>query len=289
MANYRPVWLLPICGKIFERLIFNPVFEFLKENKLLSPNQFGFGPNDSCENQLLSIVHSIYADFDQSPSLEVRANLLDILKAFDRVWHEGLLFKLETVGISGNLHKLFQSFHSDRFQRVVLNGQSSNWSPVLAGVPQGSILGPLLFLVYINDLPDNLESLAKLFAGDTSLFSTVYNPLLSAEIMNKDLIKINEWAYQWKMSFNSDITKQAQEVIFSQKSKKIDHLIVYFNYAPVAHTNCHKHLGIYLDEKLNFLQHINEKASKANRGIGVIRKLRHIFQRLSYYYIKVIC
>ena len=179
------------------------------------------------------------------------------------------------------MHKLFQSFLSDRFQGVVLNGQSSNWLPVLAGVPLDSILGPLLFLVYINDLPDNLESLAKLFADDTSPFSTVYNPLLSAEIMNKDLIKISKWAYQWKMSFNSDITKQAQEVIFSQKSKKIDHLIVYFNYAPVAHTNCHKHLGIYLDEKLNFLQHIKEKASKANRGIEVIRKLRHIFQRHS--------
>ena len=179
------------------------------------------------------------------------------------------------------MHKLFQSFLSDRFQGVVLNGQSSNWLPVLAGVPLDSILGPLLFLVYINDLPDNLESLAKLFADDTSPFSTVYNPLLYAEIMNKDLIKISKWAYQWKMSFNSDITKQAQEVIFSQKSKKIDHLIVYFNYAPVAHTNCHKHLGIYLDEKLNFLQHIKEKASKANRGIEVIRKLRHIFQRHS--------
>ena len=88
MVNYRPVSLLPICGKIFERLIFNPVFEFLEENKLLSPNQSGFRPNDSCENQLLSIVHSIYADFDQSPSLEVRANFLDISKAFDKVWHE---------------------------------------------------------------------------------------------------------------------------------------------------------------------------------------------------------
>ena len=175
MVNYHPVSFLPICGKIFERLIFNPAFEFLEENKLLPPNQCGFWPNDSCENQLLSIVHSIYADFDQSPSLEVRANFLDISKAFDKVWHEGLLYKLETVGISGNLHKLFQSFLSDRFQRVVLNGQSSNWSPVLAGVPQGSILGPLLFLVYINDL-HNLESLEKLFADDTSLFSTIYNP-----------------------------------------------------------------------------------------------------------------
>ena len=189
-------------------------------------------------------VHSIYADFDQSPSLEVRANFLDISKAFDKVWHEGLLYKLETVGISGNLPTLFQSFLSDRFQRVVLNCQSSNWSPVLAGVPQGSILGPLLFLVYINDLPDNLESSAKLFADDKSLFSTIYNPLLSAEIMNKDLVKISKWAYQWKMSFNPDITKHAQEVIFSWKSNKTDHPTVYFNHAPVAHTNCYKHLGM---------------------------------------------
>ena len=106
--------------------------------------------------------------------------------------------------------KLFQSFLSGRFQRVVISGQSSNWSPILAGVLRGSILGPLLFLVYINDLPDNLESLAKLFADDTSLFCTVYNPLLSAEIMNKNLIKISKWANQWKIEFNPDVTKQVQ-------------------------------------------------------------------------------
>ena len=183
MVNYRPVSLLPICGKIFGRVIFNPVFEFLQKTKLLSPKQSGFQPNDSCENQLLSIVHSIYADFDQSSPLEVRANFLDISKAFDKVWHEGLLYKIETVGSADNLYKLCHNFLSDRFQRVVLNGQSSNGDqPVLAGVPQGSLLGLLLFLVYVSDLPDNLESLAKLFADDASLFSTVYNPLLSAEL-----------------------------------------------------------------------------------------------------------
>ena len=120
------------------------------------------------------------------------------------------------------------------------------------------MLGPLLFLVYTNDLPDNLESLAKLFSDHTSLFSIVYNPLLSAEVMNKNLIKISKWANQWKMSFNPDITKQAQEVIFSRKSKKTGHPTVYFNHAPVARTNCHKRLGMYLDEKLNYLQHIKE-------------------------------
>ena len=259
MVNYCPVSPLPLCGKIFERLIFNPVFEFLEKNKLLSPNQNWFWPNYSCENQLLSIIHSIYADYDQSPSLEVIVNFLDISKAFDKVWHKGLLYKLETLGISSNLHKLFQSFLSNRIQRVILNSQSSNWSPVLAGVPQGAILGPLLFLVYITDLPVNLESLVKLFADDTSFFSTDYNPLLSAEIMNKDLIKISKWANQWNMSFNPDTTKQAQEVFFSWKSKKTDHPTVYFNHAPVTHTNCHKHFGMYLDEKLNFLQHITKE------------------------------
>ena len=99
-------------------------------------------------------------------------------------------------------------------------------------------------MVYINDLPDNLESSAKLFADDKSLFSTIYNPLLSAEIMNKDLVKISKWAYQWKMSSNPDITKHAQEVIFSWKSNKTDHPTVYFNHVPVAHTNCYKHLGM---------------------------------------------
>ena len=94
MVNYRSVSLLQICGKIFERLIFKPVFEFLEENKLLSTNKSGFRPNDSCENQLLSIAYSIYADFNQRPSPEVRANFLDISKANEKVWHEGSLCKL---------------------------------------------------------------------------------------------------------------------------------------------------------------------------------------------------
>ena len=157
---------------------------------MLTPYQSGFHPNDSRMYQLISIVHNIYAEFDHNPSLEARGNFLDISKASDRVWQEGLLYKLESLGISGNLN-LFRSFLNDRHQRVVLNGQLSDWTTTLARVPQGSILGPLLFLIYVIDLPGNSNWL-KLFVDNTSLFSTVYYPNNSAKVLNDELNKISE-------------------------------------------------------------------------------------------------
>ena len=115
-----------------------------------------------------------------------------------------------------------------------MNGQDFNWAPVLKGFPQGLILGPLLFLIYINDLPNNLESLAKLYASDSLLFSTVHDPSKSAQLLNDDLQKISDWPFKWKMLFNPDVTKKAQEVIFSCKRNKTDHLVLYFNEAPAA-------------------------------------------------------
>ena len=144
-------------------------------------------------------------------------------------WHESLLFKLKQNGISGNLLNVITDFLYQRKQRVVLNGQHSSWTNVQAGVPQGSILGPLFFLIYINDLSDGLTSNPKLFADDTSLFSVVQNINSTANDLNSDLIKINDWAFQWKMRFNPDPKKQAQEVIFSRKINKIDHPLLYFN------------------------------------------------------------
>ena len=171
LENYRPVSLLPICGKIFERLIYNSLFEFFIANELISSNQSGFKPGDSCINQLLSITHEIYKSFDDG--YEVRGVFLDISKAFDKVWHNGLIYKLKQNGVSGDLLNLIIDFLDARKQRVVLNGQYSSWASVKAGVPQGSILGPLFFLIFINDLSDNLISNPKLFADDTYLFSVV--------------------------------------------------------------------------------------------------------------------
>ena len=168
IKNYRPVSVLPICGKIFERLVFNEMLIYLTANKLISKNQSGFQPGDSCINQVLSITHKIFTSSDNG--LEVRSVFLDISKAFDKVWHEGLIFKLKQNGISGELLHILFDFLSNRKQMVVLNGQNSSWTNVHAGVPQGSILGPLLFLIYINDLSDNLTSNAKRFVDDTSIF-----------------------------------------------------------------------------------------------------------------------
>ena len=201
IKNYRPVSLLPICGKIFERLIFNEMFKFFTSNNLISPNQSGFKPGDSCINQL-SITHEIYKSFDDG--LEVRGVFLDISKAFDKVWHEGLIFKLKQNGVSGDLLHILSDFLSNSKQKVVFNGQSSSWTNVHAIVLQGSILGSLLLSVYIHDLADDLSSNIKLFADDTSLFSVVQDVNASAREINDDLKKI----YNWKISFNPDLSKK---------------------------------------------------------------------------------
>ena len=173
-----------------------------------------------------------------------------ISKAFDRVWHEGLIYKLKRCGVSENVLLLLKYFLSDRKQRTVLNGQASTWGNVSAGVPQGSILGPLLFLIYINDLTNNLKCSVKLFADDTSLFTTVEDPNIAASDMNHDLEHIALWAHDWRMSFNPDPRKQAIELIFSKKKSKTNHPMILFNASPVSTVDQHKYLGIMLDSKL---------------------------------------
>ena len=168
-ANYHPISLLPIFGKVLEKLIFDSLYSNLTAEGFLNPDQSGFRPCDSTINQFLSITHSIFEVLNCNPTLEVRSMYLDISKAFDRVWHEGLIYKLSRCGASGNLLLLLRSFLSERKQRTVLNGPSSCWLNISAGVPQGSILGPLFFLICINDLTENLSCSVKPFADDTSL------------------------------------------------------------------------------------------------------------------------
>ena len=145
LKNYRSVSLLPICGKIFEKLILNALYSFFEDHKLLNPCQSGFKKNDSCINRLVSINYEIYSAFNCHPSLEVRSVFLDLSKAFDKVWHDDLICKLKSLSISGSLLKLIQNYLDNRFQKVLLNGQTSEWKPVKAGVSQSSILGSLFF------------------------------------------------------------------------------------------------------------------------------------------------
>ena len=217
------------------------MFEFFIQNNLITPNQSGFKTGDSCINQLISITQEIYKSFDDG--YEVRGVFLDISKAFDKEWHQGLYYKLRQNGISGKLLNILTDFLDNRTQRVILNGQYSSW----AKVPQGSILGPLLLLIYINDLSDNLASKPKLFADDTSLFFVVKNVDVSNIGLNNDLKKIGEWALQWKMSFNPDPNKQAQELIFSRKVQTTNHPPLFFNENVVPKTTLQKYLGMFLD------------------------------------------
>ena len=191
----------------------------------------------------------------------MRGVFLDISKAFDKVWHDGLIFKLKSYGVEGELLLLLKNYLHNREQRVVLNGQTSEWKRIYSRVPQGSLLGPILFLIYINDLPDGITSMCKIFADDTSLFSKVLDVNKSVIELNADLEKINQWAYQWKMQFNPDPNKQANEVIFSRKS--ISHNLSYppikYNERIITKCNHDKHLGIILDSNLNFNTHIDQK------------------------------
>ena len=286
VKNYRPISLLPICGKIFEKLIFDNLYAYLVSNNLITKNQSGFVPGDSCTNQLSFLINEIHEAFEDPKSLDVRAVFLDISKAFDKVWHEGLIFKLRQNGVSGKLLGFFESYLSNRKQRVSLNGSCSEYAVIQSGVPQGSVLGPLLFLVYINDLEKDIKSNVKFFADDTMLYSIVKDPTLSASDLNHDLEKINQWAKQWKMAFNPDPNKQANEVLFSCKTKKVNHPPIFFNGSPVVQVTETKHLGLILQYKLNFEKHLLDKIKKAKKIIGIMKHLNHLlpFKTLNQMY-----
>ena len=212
VSNYRPISLLNADDKLLERLMFKYLFNHLRYNNLLSSLQSGFIPGDSTVNQLTFLYNKFCQALDSGK--EDRAVFCDISKAFDRVWHAGLLLKLKTAGVAGSVLTWFKSYLSDRRQRVVLPGVNSNWTFIRAGVPQGSILGPLLFLLYINDIVSEIGSNIRIFADDTSLFIVVDNPVTAAGQLNIDFQKISQWATTWLVSFNPTKT---EAMLFSRK------------------------------------------------------------------------
>ena len=204
-ANYRPVSLLSNVGNVFERVLSKHIYNHLYINDLLYKYQSGFLPGHSTTLQLIDIYHHICQSFDEKQySCMVYC---DISKAFDRVWHRGLLFKLRQNGIKGKILDWISNYLSSRKQRVLINSSMSDETTVGAGVPQGSVLGPLLFLVYVNDISENLLSLARLFSDDSSLFFSASRIEDTEGIINHDLAIIHAWASSWLVAFNPNKTE----------------------------------------------------------------------------------
>ena len=177
---------------------------------------------------------------------EIRVVFCDISKAFDRVWHKGLLFKLKQYGISGNLLVWFERYLSGRSQRLVLDGSNSEWKTINAGVSQGSILHPLLFLLFINDIVTDIKASITLFADDTSLYVTVDTPQNAADIINRDLEKIHQWSVNWLVKFNPQKT---ETMVISRKLIKPLHPTLEMNSQILQQGTNHKHLGLFFSNK----------------------------------------
>ena len=191
-SNYRPVSLSSSVGKVMERIIFKNMYNYLQDNNLLYKYQSGFIPGHSTTFQLIDIYHHICQTFENKQySCMV---FCDISKAFDRVWHKGLIFKLQQNGFDGNFLLWLANYLADRKQCVVLNSSLSATRDILAGVPQGSVLGPLLFLIYVNGIAEQLLSLTRLYADDSSLFASASNIQDIEGILNHDLSIISAWA-----------------------------------------------------------------------------------------------
>jgi len=276
--NYRPISLLPCLSKVFERLIYIEMYEFCIENNLLTERNSGFKELDSTVNQLVHIVHSIYQGLDTHKN--VCSVFLDISKAFDKVYHRGLLFKLKQIGISGKLFKLLESYLSDRYHRVVINGVCSDWKPVQSGVPQGSILGPLLFLIFINDIVDDIKSNIYIFADDTSLMQYIdpHNVNISFATINEDLHRLHEWSIQWRADFNA---LKSSYIIFTKCLNRPLYPPIMMGNSQISEVDHHKHLGVVLDSKLDWTKHIDYIVKKASKRVESMRRVCRIVPRKS--------
>ena len=270
-SNYRPVALLSNVGKGMERIIFKRIYNFLSDNNLLYKYQSGFVPGHSTTHHLIDIYHHICQAFDHNQfSCMV---FLDISNAFDRVLHAGLLHKIEQHGILGDLLRWISSYLSNRTPSVVLNSVTSTAKSTSAGVPQGSVLGPLLFLIYVNDISENLLSLTRLFADDSSLFFSTSNIRDIEGILNHELMILTQWAQKWMVNFNPNKT-EAMRFRYLQDQ---EYPILLFDNVTVNFVSEHKHLRLIFGENMKWKCHIDSILTSVSCMIGIMRKLKYIF------------
>ena len=247
-----------------ERCVHKYITKYFIENNVISPYQSGFVSGDSTINQLLYISNEFYKALDGGK--EIRVVSCDISKAFDRLWHKGLIHKLKSSGLAGPLIDWLSNYLDKRQQRVCLNSCTSTWQSINAGVPQGSILGPLLFLIFINDIVQNIRGTIRLFADDTILFDTVDDPLVTGITLNIDLSRIFAWARQWLVEFQP--IKQ-ESFIVTKKRNKPYHPPLYMGSTQIKEVDSHKHLGIEFTNDMSWKNHINSIASKAYKRLGI--------------------
>ena len=276
VSNYRPVSLLSIFNKLIEKLMYNRIISYLEKFSILHNNQFGFRSKHSTTHALLLLTDKIQRSIDNGTYC--CGIFLDLCKAFDTVDHKLLLAKLEYYGIRGAPNDWFVSYLSNRRQYVSLFGTNSDYQPVTCGVPQGSVLGPLLFLLYINDMPKCSNILEfHLFADDTNLF--LNNPsILNLETnLNVELEKVSQWLYANKLSLNIEKTSF---VVFHSPQRRIAHkLNLSISNMPVKSDNQVKYLGLIFDSNLNWKPYLHELSKEVSRGIGVLSKIRYYVNR----------
>ena len=262
-GNYRPVCLTSVPCKIFESIIVDLIVEHIEKNKLLIDSQHGFRHNRSCLSNLLEFFHNMFSLYDKSRAIDII--YLDFQKAFDKVPHKKLMVKTRALGILGEVSDWIEDWLTNRKQRVVINGEASEWADVTSGVPQGSVLGPLLFLIYINDIDIGLTSKLVKFADDTKLGANAVNPA-EVEALRNDLIKLGEWSERWQMPFNCGKCKVLH---IGDRNPQTDYSLLGNE---VQSVDQEEDLGIIISKDLKFTKHSLKVEKKAQKLIGYIKR-----------------